>query len=63
MYETRAREAQSIEESNKEVNEYVEQLGQAATAQEQETPTPNPTEKTDGAEPDGEENPPTRKPN
>jgi hypothetical protein len=60
---TRARAAQSIEESNKEVTKYVEQLGQAATAQQQKTPTPNPTEKTNGEESVGEEGIRTTKPN
>lgn len=60
---TRARAAQSIKKSNKEVTKYVEQLGKTATAQEQKTPTPNPTEKGNGAEPAGEEDTATRKPN
>lgn len=60
---TRARAAQSIEKSNKEVNKYVEQLGQAATAQEQKTSTPNPTEKVDGTGSSGEEDTTARKPN
>jgi hypothetical protein len=60
---TRARATQSIKKSNQEVNEYVEQLGRAAAAQEQKTPTPNPTEKTNGADLGGEEDTGTTKPN
>ena len=60
---TRARAAQSIKKSNQEVNKYVEQLGTQAAAQEQRTPTPNPTEKTNGAESTGEEGTGTAKPN
>jgi hypothetical protein len=60
---TRARAAQSVNKSNKEVTKYVEQLGTTAAPQEQKTPTPNPTEKIDGAEPTGAEDIAVRKPN
>jgi hypothetical protein len=60
---TRDRAAQSLRKSNNEVTKYVEQLGQAATAQQQKNPTPTPSEKTNGAEPAGEEDTGTAKPN
>jgi hypothetical protein len=60
---TRARAAQSVKKSNLEVTKYVEQIGHAATAQRQETPTPNPTEKTTRTESDGEADFAGRKPN
>lgn len=43
---TRVRAAQSVMRANKEVTKYVEQLGQNATAQEQKTPVPTPTDQT-----------------
>jgi hypothetical protein len=46
---TRRRTVKSVQTANSEVNKYVEQLGkEVEVAAAQKTPTPNPTEKSDG---------------
>jgi hypothetical protein len=60
---TRTRAMQSVKKGNSEIVKYVEQLGRASNTQQQTTPTPNPTEKTNGAEEPGEEAVTTTKPN